>query len=61
MVITFLQVNLTNANLEGATATGNTSFKGSNITGAGTKKKKKSFIIIIRTLSLLSLSFIQSL
>ena len=42
MVITFLQVNLTNANLEGATATGNTSFKGSNITGAGTKKKKKS-------------------
>lgn len=30
-----LQVNLTNANLEGATATGNTSFKGSNIKGAG--------------------------
>lgn len=35
----FWQVNLTNANLEGATATGNTSFKGSNITGAGKKKK----------------------
>lgn len=31
----FLQVNLTNANLEGALATGNTSFKGSIITGAG--------------------------
>lgn len=32
---TFLQANLSNANLEGALATGNTSFKGSNITGAG--------------------------
>lgn len=31
----FLQANLSNANLEGALATGNTSFKGSNITGAG--------------------------
>lgn len=31
----FLQVNLSNANLEGALVTGNTSFKGSNITGAG--------------------------
>lgn len=30
-----LQANLSNANLEGALATGNTSFKGSNITGAG--------------------------
>ncbi|MBA0571346.1 hypothetical protein Golob_004925, partial [Gossypium lobatum] len=29
-----LQANLSNANLEGALATGNTSFKGSNITGA---------------------------
>ena len=29
------QANLTNANLEGALATGNTSFKGSIITGAG--------------------------
>ncbi|KAJ0040881.1 hypothetical protein Pint_27891 [Pistacia integerrima] len=28
------KVNLSNANLEGALATGNTSFKGSNITGA---------------------------
>lgn len=35
-----MQVNLTNANLEGATATGNTSFKGSNITGAGEKRKE---------------------
>lgn len=31
-----LQANLTNANLEGALVTGNTSFKGSIITGAGT-------------------------
>ena len=31
----FLQVNLSNANLEGALTTGNTSFKGSNINGAG--------------------------
>lgn len=31
----FLQVNLSNANLEGAFTTGNTSFKGSTITGAG--------------------------
>ena len=30
-----LQANLTNANLEGALVTGNTSFKGANITGAG--------------------------
>lgn len=30
-----LQANLTNANLEGALATGNTSFRGSDITGAG--------------------------
>ncbi|KAJ6429180.1 hypothetical protein OIU84_020752 [Salix udensis] len=29
------KANLSNANLEGALATGNTSFKGSNITGAG--------------------------
>ncbi|CAI0411224.1 unnamed protein product [Linum tenue] len=29
------KVNLSNANLEGALATGNTSFRGSNITGAG--------------------------
>ncbi|XP_024635440.1 thylakoid lumenal 15 kDa protein 1, chloroplastic isoform X2 [Medicago truncatula] len=29
------KVNLSNANLEGALVTGNTSFKGSNITGAG--------------------------
>lgn len=31
----FTQANLSNANLEGALATGNTSFKGTNITGAG--------------------------
>jgi len=31
----FLQANLSNANLEGALATGNTSFRGSNVTGAG--------------------------
>lgn len=31
----FLQTNLSNANLEGALVTGNTSFKGANITGAG--------------------------
>lgn len=31
-----LQANLSNANLEGALATGNTSFRGSNINGAGT-------------------------
>lgn len=31
----FGQANLSNANLEGALATGNTSFRGSNITGAG--------------------------
>ena len=30
------QANLSNANLEGALATGNTSFKGTDITGAGT-------------------------
>jgi len=30
-----LQTNLSNANLEGALVTGNTSFKGANITGAG--------------------------
>ena len=30
-----LQANLTNANLEGALVTGNTSFKGAKITGAG--------------------------
>jgi len=30
-----LQANLTNANLEGALTTGNTSFRGSIITGAG--------------------------
>lgn len=35
----FLQVNLTNANLEGALTTGNTSFKGSIITGAGKQKR----------------------
>ncbi|KDO38111.1 hypothetical protein CISIN_1g033564mg [Citrus sinensis] len=29
------KANLSNANLEGALATGNTSFRGSNITGAG--------------------------
>lgn len=54
--VTFLQVNLTNANLEGATATGNTSFKGSNITGAG--KKKKAFIYNYKHTSLyFTLSF----
>jgi len=31
-----VQANLSNANLEGALATGNTSFKGSIITGTGT-------------------------
>lgn len=34
-----LQANLTNANLEGAVTTGNTSFKGSIITGAGRASK----------------------
>ncbi|KAL0299205.1 UNVERIFIED_CONTAM: Thylakoid lumenal protein 1, chloroplastic [Sesamum radiatum] len=33
------KANLSNANLEGALATGNTSFKGSNITGAGISKQ----------------------
>ncbi|KAL0289173.1 UNVERIFIED_CONTAM: Thylakoid lumenal protein 1, chloroplastic [Sesamum angustifolium] len=33
------EANLSNANLEGALATGNTSFKGSNITGAGISKQ----------------------
>lgn len=33
--VPLLQANLSNANLEGAVATGNTSFKGANITGAG--------------------------
>lgn len=35
MHVPFLQANLNNALLEGALATGNTSFKGANITGAG--------------------------
>lgn len=35
MHVLLLQVNLSNANLEGAFTTGNTSFKGSTITGAG--------------------------
>jgi len=49
-------VNLTNANLEGATVTGNTSFKGSNITGAG-EKRKENFHNNNKHISLLPLSF----
>lgn len=37
-----MQANLTNANLEGALATGNTSFKGTNITGAGMQNTSES-------------------
>jgi len=33
--LSLLQANLTNADLEGALTTGNTSFRGSIITGAG--------------------------
>ncbi|KAJ6717935.1 THYLAKOID LUMENAL 15 KDA PROTEIN 1 CHLOROPLASTIC [Salix purpurea] len=33
------KVNLSNANLEGALATGNTSFRGSNLTGAGMSRR----------------------
>ncbi|KAL8093481.1 hypothetical protein AgCh_035383 [Apium graveolens] len=38
------KVNLTNANLEGALATGNTSFKGSIITGAGNQNLQQQFL-----------------
>lgn len=42
----FLQANLSNANLEGALATGNTSFRGSIINGAGPLRiKLKSSLI----------------
>lgn len=42
-----LQANLANANLEGALATGNTSFRGSNITGAGMYSRTQLTAVLI--------------
>lgn len=42
--VILVQANMSNANLEGALATGNTSFKGSNITGAGKSFSKLHFV-----------------